>query len=499
VVDDRRRAGGQDVANAVSALAGRLRATGVRRGDAVAFQLPNGIAAVCLLRACWRLGAVAVPLNRASGRTEVLDALSATAPRLVMGGTGLPVAGLTGALEVPDGTDLFAELAEGPAVEAGESPARPADLAVVIFTSGSTGRPKAVLHTQRGLAWKAVSMGRAHGMTAADVVLTPAPLAHVSGLLNGVLLPAATGATSVLMGRWDPGRAVDLLEAERVTVLTGPPTFVVGLTGAPNFAPSAAATLRLVSVGGAPVSPAFAEGAAEQLGCRVKRTYGSSEAPMVTTSFPDDPDARATGTDGRPVGGAELRVVDPVSGRPAPVGTVGELLVRGPELFVGYADPDDNAGRFAPGGWFRTGDLASLDGDGWLRVVGRTDDVIIRGGENVSAGEVEAVLEAHPDVVHAAAVGYPDELMGERVAAVVVGPETFDLAACGRWFSARGLARFKVPERLVHLRALPALPSGKVDRAALRLLVEDGAEVERAPSGSDAQAEKGEAASGSMP
>ncbi|MGO9455941.1 MAG: class I adenylate-forming enzyme family protein [Acidimicrobiales bacterium] len=471
VVDSDGRLGGAELASAVDGLAGRLRQAGVRRGDGVAFQLPNGAAAVCLLRACWRLGAVAVPINRAAGPADVEASVAAARPRLVLGGEGSPAAALDGAVEVLSHPDGFGALPDGPPVGPEGSAARPADLAAVIFTSGSTGRPKAVLHTQRGLVWKTVTMGRAHGLVPGDVVLTPAPLSHVSGLLNGVLLPAALGTVSVLMPRWDPERAVELLATERVTVLTGPPTFVVGLTGAPNFDPGRASTLRLVSVGGAPVTPAFVAGASGLLGCRVKRTYGSSEAPMVTTTFPSDPAERASGTDGRSAGGAELRVVDPVDGRPLPAGSPGELWVRGPELFVGYADQRDNAGRVARGGWFRTGDLATVDGDGWLAVAGRLDDVIIRGGENVSAVEVEGVLEAHPDVGQAAAVPYPDPLMGERVAAVVVAPATFDLDACRRWFSARGLARHKAPERLVRLPALPTLASGKVDRAALRALV----------------------------
>jgi cyclohexanecarboxylate-CoA ligase len=291
--------------------------------------------------------------------------------------------------------------------------------------------------------------------------------------------------------------------AEGVTVVTGPPTFVVGLTGAANFDPGRASALRLVSVGGAPVTPAFVDGAAGLLGCRVKRTYGSSEAPMVTTTYPSDPAERASATDGRSVGGAELRVVDPGGGRPLPAGSPGELWVRGPELFVGYADAGDNAGRVARGGWFRTGDLATVDGDGWLCVVGRLDDVIIRGGENVSAVEVEGVLEAHPDVGQAAAVPYADPLMGERVAAVVVAPASFDLDACRRWFSSRGLARYKAPERLVRLPELPTLASGKVDRAALRAMVADeppeGTWEAPRRAGTDPQTEKGAAASGSMP
>lgn len=471
VADGDRQLAGAELSSVVDDVAGRLRRAGVRRGDAVAFQLPNGLAAACLFRACWRLGSVAVPVNRVAGDAEVAASIAATSPRLVLAEVGSPAAEVPGAVTVAQHGDPFVELPAGVPVPASASPARPADLAAVIFTSGSTGRPKAVLHSQRGLACKTTALIRAHGLVPGDVVLTPAPLAHVSGMLSGVLLPAAVGAASVLMGRWDPERALMLIGACGVTVMTGPPTFFVGLMGADGFTPKGVASLRLVSVGGAPVTPAFVRTAADALGCRVKRTYGSSEAPMVTTSFPADDPARCAETDGRPVGGVELAVVDPLDGQRRAAGSTGELWVRGPELFCGYADAADNARCVARGGWFRTGDLATVERDGWLRVVGRLSDVIIRGGENVSAAEVEGALEAHPAIGHAVAVAYPDPLMGERVAAVVVGPSSFDLAACRAWFAGRGLARFKVPERLVHLESLPTLPSGKVDMAALRQLV----------------------------
>ena len=178
-------------------------------------------------------------------------------------------------------------------------------------------------------------------------------------------------------------------------------------------------SVRLISSGGASVTPAFVEDTARTSACRVKRTYGSTEAPTVTTSTDDDPFEKARDTDGRAVGEVELRVSDPETGRRLPTGAPGELWVRGPEMFAGYADKAQTAAVIARGGWFRTGDLATVDHEGWLRIVGRLKDVIIRGGENISASEVEAALEAHPAIRHAVAVGYPDPLMGERVAAFV--------------------------------------------------------------------------------
>jgi acyl-CoA synthetase (AMP-forming)/AMP-acid ligase II len=226
-------------------------------------------------------------------------------------------------------------------------------------------------------------------------------------------------------------------------------------------------SVRLVSSGGASVTPAFVEDTARTFGCRVKRTYGSTEAPTVTTSTDDDSFEKARDTEGRAVGEVELRIAHPATGSRLPSGQRGELWVRGPELFAGYADPRQNADVLARGGWFRTGDLAVIDGDGWLQIVGRLKDVIIRGGENISASEVEGVLEAHPDIRHAVAVGYPDPLMGERVAAFVEAVMPFDLEECRRWFASRGVAKFKTPEKVERLAQLPLLGSGKADRAEL--------------------------------
>ncbi len=290
-------------------------------------------------------------------------------------------------------------------------------------------------------------MAAAHGMRPDDCVLMPAPCAHISGLLNGVTLPGVVPFRAVFMARWDPEEALGIIERERVTFMVGPPTFFVSLMRTPGFRPGRVASLRLVSSGGAGVTSAFVDEASRVLGARVKRTYGSTEAPSVVT-------------DGAAVGAVELRL-----------GEGGELLVRGPEVCVGYLDPAQTEAAFTDDGWFRTGDLATLDP---VEIVGRIKDVIIRGGENVSAAEVEAVLEAHPAVHQAVAVGVPDELMGERVAAFVIASAPLGLDDVRAWFERRGVARFKTPERVEVVDALPLLPTGKPDRAALRRLLAPG-------------------------
>lgn len=252
--------------------------------------------------------------------------------------------------------------------------------------------------------------------------------------------------------------------------MVGPPTFFLDLWRAPTFGPERVASLRLVSCGGTDVSEAFVHEAAGRLGCVVKRTYGSTEAPTVTTTpATEHGDPRAATTEGRPLPGVEVRTVA-ADGRPPPPGEPGELLVRGPELFAGYLDRAETDAALAPDGWFHTGDLARIDADGWVTVVGRVRDLIIRGGENLAPGAIEAVLEAHPDVTGAVVVGVPDRRLGERVgAAVTLAPgATLDLAACAAWFEREGAGRTLAPEHLVVLEALPRLASGKPDRAAVR-------------------------------
>lgn len=440
----------------VAALAGSLRATGVRRRDVVAWQAPNWHEAIVLYRACWRLGAVAAPIHHQAGPADVERMLAVLDARV-----WLPTEEIRG-----PGARFPELLGAGAPLHPDQSAARPSDLAAVLFTSGSTGSPKAALHTQRGLAYKARVMAAAHQLTPDDAILMPAPLAHISGLLNGVLLPGVLPMRVELMAKWSPDAALDTIERDRITFMIGPPTFFVSLMAEPRFAPQRVESLRLVSSGGAGVTPAFVDRATATLGAHVKRTYGSTEAPTVTTSTPLDPIERARATDGRATGAAELRVSDPETGRTRAAGKTGELWLRGPELFVGYQDRAQTQAAVTRG-WFRTGDLAKVDDDGWLTIVGRLKDVIIRGGENISAAEVEHVLETHPDVRQAVAVGYPDDRLGERVCAFVLASRPFDLATCQEWFRAQGVATYKTPERVVQLAEMPVLAAGKPDRAAL--------------------------------
>jgi acyl-CoA synthetase (AMP-forming)/AMP-acid ligase II len=389
---------------------------------------------IATILGCWRAGATAVPLHHRLTDAE-RDALRERQP--------------AGSVHL----DTFDEGADPVTRDVS-----PDTLAAVLATSGSSGRPKLVQHTTGALAYKAALMTGVHALTSDDVVLMPAPLAHISGLLNGVLLPGAAGMTVVLMERWSAEEALALVEREQVSFMIGPPTYFVQLMALASFAPERVASIRLISCGGAGVTPEFAKRASDSFGAVVKRTYGSTEAPTVTTSYAGDEPERGWTTDGRPVGDIELRV-DPTSG---------ELSVRGREVFIGYADdptPIDD-------GWYRTGDRARID-DGWLTILGRIADTIIRGGENVDPAEVESVCASLPDVGQVVAVGYPDEVMGERVGLVVVGREP-SLDEVRAHCTAAGLARFKTPERVLRVDELPVLTVGKPDRAALAKLLGAG-------------------------
>lgn len=434
-VDDRGVLSTATFVERVRATAGGLRARGVRRGDAVAWQLPNCTDAAVLYWSTWWLGAVAVPMHAQLTAQEIAAVLDS------VGGAHVVDAGDVDGL-AGDPVD------HDPAITS-------ADVAVVITTSGSSGTPKSVIHTHRTLAHKARQFAVVHGTGPDDALLVPVPLAHSAGVLHGVLHPVATGIKAVIMEHWDADVALELIELERVSMLFGPPVFALGIVAAERFSADAVASVRLIASGGTTITEEFSRDMAARFDAVVKRSYGSTEMPVVTTCLPGDPIERASTTEGRLVPGAELELRD------------GEVWVRGPELAEGYVDTDQTASAFVDG-WFRTWDVGELD-DGWLRIVGRLTDIIIRGGANVSAAEVEGVLERHPAIRQAVVVGYPDPVYGERIGAFVATDEAIDRDWCVAWFAEAGLAKYKVPDRVEVVDAIPVLATfQKPDRAGLR-------------------------------
>jgi cyclohexanecarboxylate-CoA ligase len=455
-------------------LATVLLGFGVSAGEVVCIQLPSWWETVALTIACWRVGAVANPVLPNLREREMQAIVAELTPRLLVvpqefrGFDHLAMADSLGAPVVvvrpsfPGAAPDLAGLIAGaePADDATLARCRPApdDPALVLYTSGTSGRAKGVIHTHNTLRAEADSVVIGHECSADDVMMVTMPIAHIGGVLYGILLLLTVGLRVVLMDTWDPEEAVALTERERVTVHSTVPVVAHGMLRSRSFRPAAVSSMRLMTFGGARVTPADVREAAQLLGCWCKRSYGSTEMPTLTSGPRHDPMDRVATTDGEVLGGSEIRIVDD-----------GEIWCRGPELFAGYVDPAFNAEAFTPDGWFRTGDLGSLDDDGFLTVTGRKKDVIIRGGENISPQEVEAVLLEQPEVVEVAIVAMPDASMGEKACAfVIVRDASFDFNTMVARIRASGLAAFKIPERLEIRSDLPRTATGKIRKDVLR-------------------------------
>jgi cyclohexanecarboxylate-CoA ligase len=481
IVDHDIRVTGRELAALAARVAGALHAAGVEPGAVVVYQLPNWWESAALAWGILLAGAVASPLTPTLRHAEVAFVLEQTGARLAVvprAFRGFDHAAMLTDLGF-DGTTWITRSGELDAILTDErrppvSPVAPtaADAALVLWTSGTTSQPKGVVHTHQSLRHEADSLGNAHAFTERDRQLLPMPMTHVAGFTYGVLMPVCLGVPAVLMDVWDPGVALRTVTAERISVMISTPVFVRSMIDHPDFAATDTSSVRLLSLGGAGVAPATVREGATSFGangCWCKRTYGSTEYPTLTTGrLGDDPEIQAV-TDGVIIGPAELRIVDPVTLVDRPDGQPGELWARGPEMFNGYLDPALDAAAFAADGWFRTGDLATYAG-GYLTIVDRLKDIVIRGGENISAAEVEHALLSHPAVADCAVVAVPDPVMGERTCAFVIarGDEPPSLADLAAHVAAQGLAPFKRPERLEVRATLPRTPSGKVQKGPLR-------------------------------
>ena len=473
VVDGSLRKTIRDLRVESEVVATALRSLDVQPGDVVCWQLPNWWEAITFCWGVWRCGAVASPITPTLRAHEVGFILEQTAARLIVvpeSFRGTDYKAMVAATGF-DGVVLTIRPGALPAA-AGDVPAfncAADDAAVILWTSGTTADPKGVVHTHQSLRVEADTIAAAHAMPPGETMLLPMPVTHVSGLTYGPLLPVTSAITAVLMDVWEPGRALDLLAREQVGAMISTPVFMRTMIDHPAFATTDRSSIRLFSLGGAGVAPAMVREGAREFDCWCKRTYGSTEYPTLTTGRLGEGLERDATTDGPLIGAAELRVVDPETLGDVPNGTPGELLARGPEMFSGYLDATLDADAFAGDGWFRTGDLAVYDGE-FLTIVDRLKDVIIRGGENISALEVESVLVTAPGVADAAIVATPDPVMGEKVCAFVIprSDATPTLDELRAYLLAQGLARFKLPEQLVLRAQLPRTASGKVQKGPLR-------------------------------
>jgi acyl-CoA synthetase (AMP-forming)/AMP-acid ligase II len=295
------------------------------------------------------------------------------------------------------------------------------------------------------------------------------PVTHATGMLGAVLAPLTLGEDIHLIDRWDPTRVLDIMVDANIGAGTGASVFLASILDHPGFTVEHARRIPRVGLGGAPVPPVLAERAAAQ-GITIMRAYGSTEHPSITGSSFDDPAAKRHATDGRPLPGVEIRLLD-ADGRPVPASEPGEIWSRGPDLFVGYTDPALTCDAFDDDGWYRTGDLGVLDDDGFVTITDRLNDVIIRGGENISAAEVEQAITALEQVAEVAVVAAPDERFGERACAVIrlaPGVPSLELDSVTAHLERVGLARQKWPEELLLVDDFPRTATGKVRKVDLR-------------------------------
>ncbi|MFI9536615.1 AMP-binding protein [Nocardia fusca] len=443
-------------------LAAGLRRRGVGPGDIVAFQLPNWMEAAATYWASALLGTTVVPIAHFYGRRELGYILGAVSPKVFITcerfGHHEFDPGLCAAVPVVGVVDRdFDELLEPEPMD-GVLPTDPDGPACIAFTSGTTRAPKGVVHSHNTLGYEVRQLA---GMYPADRgdQLTSAPVGHFIGMLNALLIPVLDGAPIHLLDLWDPGRVLDLMASENICVGGGVSYFVTSLLDHPGYRPAHLAQLRYAGLGGAAV-PAAVSTRLEQLGITVFRSYGSTEHPSITGSLATAPADKRLFTDGNALPGVEFRLGDD-----------GEIISRGPDLCLGYTDPELTARAFDADGWYHTGDIGTVDADGYLTITDRLSDIIIRGGENVSALEVEEVLLTLPGVAEGVAVAVPDPRLGERTAAVVrcpPGHRAPDIEALRAHFARAGLAKQKWPEELHIVADFPRTPSGKIQKFVIR-------------------------------
>lgn len=481
----------QALEDRVGRAAAALRGLGIGPGDVVAVQLPNWWEFAVTALACGRIGAVVNPLMPIFRERELgymlgfAEARLLVVPRQFRGydheamaarlQAGLPRLAHVIVVDGEGANAFERRLLGGDArVEAAACALRPDALAVLMFTSGTTGSPKGVMHTANTLVACNNALAGRFGLVADDVLLACSPLGHMTGYAAVLMLGLRLGATVVLQDVWDAQRGVALMASEGVTFTAASTPFLADICNAVAGGAPRPAQLRSFLCGGAPIPPVLIERAARELGLKVCSLWGMTESLSSTLTEPARAAEKSSRTDGRALEGVEIAIAG-VDGRRLPAGETGRLLVRGAQMFLGYYKRPDLV-TFDGEGWFDTGDLAYRDDEGYIRINGRTKDVLIRGGENVPVVEIEGLLYKHPAVAGAAIVGYPDERLGERACAFVTlkpGAE-ITLADVQAYMAACQVAKQYWPERLQVLPQLPCTPSGKIQKFRLREMAAAG-------------------------
>jgi cyclohexanecarboxylate-CoA ligase len=481
----------------VASVAGSLRGLGIARGDIVAVQLPNWWEFVVMTLAVGRVGAIVNPLMpifrerelsfmlalseaklllvpkifRGFDHEEMIKGIRARLPQLqhVVVVDGLGPNSFERMLMKGAGSELA--LDQSGKLRADQEPGlRPDELAVLMFTSGTTGEPKGVMHSCNTLIACITSLAGRFHLAEDEVLLCCSPMGHMSGFAAMFLQSIFLGATLVLQDVWSPAEGVAIMRAQGVTHTAASTPFLADIceaiaTGAPR--PD---HMRTFLCAGAPIPPVLIERALKSLGIPVSSLWGMTESLTSTLTEPERAHEKSSTSDGRAVQGVEVKIVD-ATGKVLPPGQTGSLMVRGAQMFLGYFKRPELS-TFDEDGWFDSGDLAYADNESYIRINGRTKDVLIRGGENVPVFEIESLLYKHPALAEVAIVGFPDARLGERSCAFVVlrAGESFDLQVAQSYMAQCQVAKQYWPERVEILPALPRTASGKIQKFALREL-----------------------------
>ncbi len=492
VVDRDRRVTYRQLDRLVNSIAVALSDIGIRPGNVVAFQLPNWLETLALHHACKRMGAISNPIIPIYRHREVEfilregEAVVYVAPKVFRGFDyeemmadlahrlpSLRQVVLVGDPRRPENMsfDHLVAMGESKGTKFTPPPIDANDVCLLLYTSGTTSDPKGVLHTHNTLLCENFNVAGCYQLKPGGTIFMPSPFTHIAGLLFGMELPFLIKARLVMLDVWNPDLAVEIVSRERCTMTMGSTPFLQGYLNSPALGRFDTSSLTIFGCGGAPVPPELIIKAQRDHGIDACRAYGSSEYSTITLCRVNDPLDKKAHTDGAPAPGTEVRIVDLDTGLDVPPGQEGEILVRGPECFVGYRNPALNQSAFDSDGWFHTEDIGRMDQDGYIEITGRKKDIIIRGGENISVKEVEDLLHAHPKVFQAAVVAMPDPKMGEKACAYVrvkPGAEPLTFEEMIAYLEEKRIAKQKLPERLELIAEFPMTAAGKIKKSDLK-------------------------------
>ncbi|PCI67505.1 MAG: cyclohexanecarboxylate-CoA ligase [Piscirickettsiaceae bacterium] len=475
----------QELSDLSDRLAAGLLKQGINKGDVVSFQLPNWWEFVVVYLACMRVGAISNPLMPIFREKELSFMLSFAESKLVIG-PGIfkkfNHADLLNKLK-PDLPSLDAvwtigdnglepymvdQVSEQDRATFEDVKLAPNDVFLIMYTSGTTGAPKGVMHTSNTHEYSARKFIERSALTSEELILMGSPTAHMTGLMYGVSVPIMLGSTAVLLDQWDADLAWKIIRDEQIAFTMGATPFLADLSDSNAVDDCNHDKFRLFACGGAPVPPALGRRASAKLNVNLVTVWGMTEMSAVTTTLLTDSEEKVFETDGCPYDGTEVRVIDQ-HGNSVENGTEGRLQTRGAGNFVGYLKRPE-AYDTDQEGWFETGDLAKIVHQHYIRITGRSKDIIIRGGENIPVAVVENVLYRHDAIQDVAIVAKPDERLGERACCYITlrPQQAFTLETLKTYLSDEGLSKSYWPEYLQILDAMPRTASGKIQKFKLR-------------------------------